>query len=65
IASFADGSLIVVRLAFQESLIHRLYRPIVHARVRLQFTLDEDRRPVDCDQIENTDTNNMIEKVSV
>jgi len=28
----------------------------------LKFTLDEDGRPVDCEQTENTDANNMIEE---
>jgi len=32
---------------------------------RLQFTLDENGRPVDCEQTENSDANNMVEEVCV
>lgn len=32
---------------------------------RLKFTLDESGRPVDCEQTENTDANNIVEEVCV
>lgn len=31
----------------------------------LKFTLDENGRPVDCEQTENTDANNIVEEVCV
>ncbi|OAX39304.1 hypothetical protein K503DRAFT_95748 [Rhizopogon vinicolor AM-OR11-026] len=35
--------------------------------MRLHFTLDDEKRPVDCEQTENTDANNlnMIEKFAL
>jgi protein SSD1 len=32
---------------------------------RLKFTLDESGHPVDCEQTENSDANNMVEEVCV